>query len=48
MNNQERLIVALDRYSTETAIQLLDELEDSIIFYKVGLELLLNTRGNIL
>lgn len=48
MNNQERLIVALDRHSTKTAIQLLDELGDSIIFYKVGLELFLNTSGNIL
>lgn len=48
MNNQERLIVALDRHSIKTAAQLLDELGDSAIFYKVGLELFLNTGGKIL
>jgi orotidine-5'-phosphate decarboxylase len=38
--NKDRLIVALDFDSAEKAKQMVDELGDSVVFYKVGLELL--------
>lgn len=37
--NRDRLIVALDVASTDAARSLVDELGDSAVFYKVGLEL---------
>lgn len=45
---RERIIVALDFSSLEEAKELIDRLGDSVIFYKVGLELFLNTKGEIL
>lgn len=48
MNAQERLIVALDFNTQEKAEYMITQLGDSVTFYKVGLELFLNTRGVIL
>lgn len=48
MNNREKVIVALDYANEKDARALIDELEDSISYYKVGLELFLNSRGSIL
>lgn len=45
---RERIIVALDFSSLEEAKEMIDRLGDSVIFYKVGLELFLNTKGEIL
>lgn len=48
MNMKERLIVALDFDTQEKAESMIEKLGDSVIFYKVGLELFLNTGGAIL
>jgi len=48
MNMKERLIVALDFNSQEKAESMIEKLGDSVIFYKVGLELFFNTGGTIL
>lgn len=45
---RERLIVALDVPSLNKGKELIDILEDEVIYYKVGLELFLNTRGDII
>ncbi|MGL4676864.1 MAG: orotidine-5'-phosphate decarboxylase [Brevinema sp.] len=45
---QERLIVALDFSKQKDAETLVELLDDQISFYKVGLELFLNTGGAIL
>lgn len=45
---KERLIIALDFNSMEEAKKLIDELEDEAVFYKVGLELFLYTKGEII
>lgn len=45
---RERIIVALDFSNLEEAKEMIDRLGDSIVFYKVGLELFLNTKGEIL
>ena len=45
---ENRLIVALDVPSLAKAKELIDVLDDAANFYKVGLELFLNTRGEIL
>ena len=45
---QEKIIVALDFPTQEAACHLVDELGDTIQYYKVGLELFLNSRGSIL
>ena len=45
---KERLIVALDFDTQEKAEQMIEKLGDSVIFYKVGLELFLNSAGSIL
>ena len=44
---QDKLIVALDFPTEEAARHLVDELGDAVSFYKVGLELFLNSRGSI-
>lgn len=44
---QDKLIVALDFPTEEVARHLVDELGDAVSFYKVGLELFLNSRGSI-
>ncbi len=45
---KERLIIALDFNSMNDATKLIDELGDNAIFYKVGLELFLYTKGEII
>ncbi|MGL5254386.1 MAG: orotidine-5'-phosphate decarboxylase [Brevinema sp.] len=48
MNIQDRLIIALDYPDQHSAIQMITKLGENISHYKVGLELFLNTRGEIL
>lgn len=45
---KDRLIVALDYATEKDARALIDRLDDAVSYYKVGLELFLNTRGSIL
>lgn len=45
---RERLIVALDKASLVSAQELVIELDDRVSFYKVGLELFLNSKGEII
>ncbi|AEM21456.1 putative orotidine 5'-phosphate decarboxylase/orotate phosphoribosyltransferase [Brachyspira intermedia PWS/A] len=47
-NPKERLIIALDFNSMGEATKLIDELGDEAVFYKVGLELFLYTKGEII
>ena len=47
-NPKDRLIVALDFNSMSEAVALIDELGDEAVFYKVGLELFLYTKGEII
>lgn len=44
----EKLIVALDYPYENEARSLVEELSDAVTYYKVGLELFLNTRGSII
>ena len=48
LNPKERLIIALDFNSMSEAVKLIDELGDNAIFYKVGLELFLYKKGEII
>lgn len=48
INPKERLIIALDFNSMNDATKLIDELGDNAVFYKVGLELFLYTKGEII
>ncbi|MGL5721774.1 MAG: orotidine-5'-phosphate decarboxylase [Brevinema sp.] len=48
MNIQDRLIVALDYSDQISASKMIDVLGDEVSHYKVGLELFLNSRGQIL
>lgn len=48
MHIQDRLIVALDFQTHEDAQRILDTLGSRVTFYKVGLELFLNTGGAII
>lgn len=45
MSGKEKLIVAIDTDNYEKAVELIDELEDSVDIYKVGLENYLASRG---
>ena len=45
MNGKEKLIVAIDTDNYEKAVKLMDELEESVDIYKVGLENFLASRG---
>jgi len=45
---RDKLIVALDVPDLVRAKELIDILDETVIYYKVGLELFLNTRGEIL
>ena len=47
-NPKDRLIIALDFNSMSEAAALIDELGDEAVFYKVGLELFLYTKGEII
>lgn len=42
MNNRDRLIFALDVPETERARELVEQLGDSVTFYKIGLELMMS------
>ena len=44
----EKLIVALDYAYENEARDLVSQLDDAVSYYKVGLELFLNTRGSII
>ena len=48
INPKERLIIALDFNSMSEAVRLIDELGETAVFYKVGLELFLYTKGEII
>ncbi|NLT95794.1 MAG: orotidine-5'-phosphate decarboxylase [Clostridia bacterium] len=48
MYKKDRLIVALDKPSLQEAQELVFRLEEKVTFYKVGLELFLNSRGEII
>ncbi len=48
MANKEQLIIALDYKTGEEACQLIDRIGDYGIYYKVGLELFLNSQGRII
>lgn len=47
MKSKERLIVALDYSEMESAKNMIEMLGDTISFYKVGLELFLNSKGKM-
>lgn len=44
----DRVIIALDFSSKKEALKIVDELDELISFYKVGLELFLNEGAEIL
>lgn len=48
MATKEQLIVALDFQQSEEALALVDAIGDAASYYKVGLELFLNSRGRVL
>ncbi|MBR2626706.1 MAG: orotidine-5'-phosphate decarboxylase, partial [Peptococcaceae bacterium] len=43
----DKLIVALDYATEQDAMALVNQLGDAVSYYKVGLELFLNTRGSV-
>ena len=45
--NNDKVIVALDYATEEDAMKLVHQLGDAVGYYKVGLELFLNTRGSV-
>ena len=47
MNPEDKLIVALDTSSKEDALKIVDALGDSVVFYKVGLELFSNSGPSV-
>lgn len=47
-NAKDRLIIALDFHTIENARKLIDVLGEEASFYKVGLELFLNSKGEII
>lgn len=48
MKIKDRMIVALDFSELETAQNFVEKMEDNVSFYKVGLELFLNSSGKII
>ncbi len=46
--NTDKLIVALDYATEKDAMALVNQLGDAVGYYKVGLELFLNTRGSMI
>ena len=48
MNTKDKLIIALDFPTAEKAVELVEKLGDEATFYKVGLELILNSKGKII
>lgn len=47
MNVKDRLIIALDYSNMEDAKKIVETLGDTVSFYKVGLELFLNSKGEM-
>lgn len=47
INAKDRLIIALDFPTMDKAVELIDKLGDEASFYKVGLELFLNSKGQM-
>lgn len=45
--NNDKVIVALDYATEQDAMKLVNQLGDAVNYYKVGLELFLNTRGSV-
>jgi len=48
MNAKDKLIIALDFPTMEKAVELVEKLGDEATFYKVGLELFLNSKGEMI
>ncbi|MDP0488309.1 MAG: orotidine-5'-phosphate decarboxylase [Fusobacterium sp. JB021] len=48
MNAKNKLIIALDFPTMEKAVELVEKLGDEATFYKVGLELFLNSKGEMI
>lgn len=48
MTNRERIIIALDYSNEKDAMDIVEKLGDEALVYKVGLELFLNSKGEIL
>lgn len=48
MANKEQLIIALDFNQSKDAISLVDSIGSSACYYKVGLELFLNSKGSVI
>ncbi len=46
-NLKDKLIVALDYKTEQDAMALVNRLDDAVTYYKVGLELFLNSRGSV-
>ncbi len=47
INAKDRLILALDYPTMDKAVELVETLGDTVSFYKVGLELFLNSKGKM-
>lgn len=45
---KDKLIVALDFHTKEDALALVDKLGDSVVFYKVGMELFYRVDSSII
>lgn len=45
---KDKLIVALDFHTKEDALALVDKLGDSVVFYKVGMELFYRVGSSII
>ena len=45
INAKDRMIIALDFPTMEAAKELVEKIRDGATFYKVGLELFLNSKG---
>ena len=48
MPTKEQLIIALDFAQSEDAIALVDAIGSAASYYKVGLELFLNSKGSVI
>ena len=48
MPSKEQLIIALDFAHSEDAIALVDAIGSAACYYKVGLELFLNSKGSVI
>lgn len=48
INAKDRMIIALDFPTMEAAKELVEKIGDGATFYKVGLELFLNSKGEMI